>query len=273
MASIFSSLATLVAAGQAAALCTIVQAQGSVPRHVGSKMLVYPDGRTEGTIGGGEMESRVVQAALQALQTGQPATVDYQLADPKVGDPGVCGGSVHIFIDPLRSPPTLLVVGAGHVGRAVVHLGHWLGFRVLLADDRPELCNPAAVPGADVYYPVPPAEWVPQIAFSRETYIVLTTRNVRVDMGIVPLVIHQPHAYLGIIGSRRRWLTAAKELQALGLTPAQLAQIHAPMGLELNAETPEEIALSILAEIIMLRHGGTGQTMQTAAALLEDLAS
>ncbi len=262
MASLFDSLTDLEKHGGSAALCTIIRERGSVPRHTGSKMLVYTDGRIEGTIGGGEMESRVIREALAALGEGTARIVHYELSDPKAGDPGVCGGEVEIFVEPIRPLPTLFVIGGGHVGRALVHLGKWLGFRVALSDDRPEFCNPDSAPGADEYLPIPIYQLPAAFKFHSETYIVMPTRGVPFDVEGLPHLLDVPHAYLGVIGSRRRWATAMKRLEEKGIPREKLARVHAPMGLELNAETPEEIALSILAEIVMLRRGGTGEPMK-----------
>lgn len=262
MNSLFETLADLEKRGVSAALCTIIREQGSVPRHTGSKMIVLADGSVQGTIGGGQMESRVIQAALEALADGQARVVNYSLVDPGAGDPGVCGGQVEIFVEPLRPQPTVLVVGAGHIGKALVHLGKWLGFRMALCDDRPEYCTPEWAPGADEYLPVPMAELPGRFNFHPETYIVMPTRGVPLDVAGLPHLLDLPHAYLGVIGSRRRWATAVKQLEAQGISREKLARVHAPMGLELNAETPEEIALSIMAEIVMLRRGGTGAPMK-----------
>ncbi len=262
MTSLFESLASIEKGGGSAALCTVIRERGSVPRHAGSKMIVYADGRSEGTIGGGEMESRVVREALAALSEGKARLVNYTLSDPKSGDPGVCGGEMEIFVEPIKPLPTLLVVGGGHVGRALVHLGKWLGFRVALCDDRSEFCNPEWAPGADEYLPVPIPQLPATFKFHSETYIVMPTRGVPFDVNGLPHLLDAPHAYLGVIGSRRRWATARKQLEEKGIAPEKLARVHAPMGLELNAETPEEIALSILAEIVMLRRGGTGEMMK-----------
>lgn len=262
MKPVFESLAELERHNRAAALCTIIRARGSVPRHVGSKLLVYPDGHIEGTVGGGEMESRVIREALEALNAGEPRIVQYTLANPAQGDPGVCGGEMEIFIEPIKPAPTLLIIGGGHVGQALVHLGKWLGFRVVLSDDRPEFCNPEATPGADEYLPIPIRQLPITHHFHAETYIVLSTRGMPLDVDGLPHLLAVPHAYLGVIGSKRRWAMAVQRLAEKGLTAEVLARVHAPMGLELNAETPEEIALSILAEIVMLRRGGTGQMMK-----------
>ncbi len=266
---IFDELQTLLTGGQTGVLCTVTRARGSVPRRVGSRMLVYPDGHFSGTIGGGEMESRILAAAAQAHTDGKAQIVEVALIDPASGDPGVCGGKVEIFVEPIQPEPVVLVIGGGHVGRAIVHLAHWAGFRVALHDDRPEFCNADWAPGADAYYPLSAAEMVGQFTFSHQTYIVMPTRAVPVDVEAIPLLLAQPHAYLGVIGSRRRWAAAQKIMIEQGVSAEQLAQIDSPMGLELNAETPEEIAVSIIAELIQRRRGGHGGSMKQAADKIE----
>lgn len=251
--------------GQPVALATVVRVQGSVPRHPGAKMLVYPDGRILGTVGGGEMERRVLAEALEALKVGDPRILHYALTDPASGDPGVCGGQAEVFVEPIQPPATLVVIGGGHVGRAVVQLGKFLGFRVVLSDDRAEHCNAEAVPGADEYLLGPMADLAKRVEIGGQTYIVLATRGVAIDVEGLPILLAKPAAYVGVIGSRRRWVTAAKELQARGLPPDTIARVHSPMGLELNAETPEEIAVSILAEIIAVRRGGSSRPMSHAS--------
>jgi xanthine dehydrogenase accessory factor len=142
-----------------------------------------------------------------------------------------------------------------------VHLGKWLGYRVVLADDRAEYCRPEWAPGADEYLPVAAGALAGRFRFTSETYIVMPTRGAPVDVEALPHLLEQPHAYLGVIGSRRRWATARRLLEERGVATEKLDTIHSPMGLELNAETPEEIAVSILSEITMLRRKGTGQPM------------
>jgi xanthine dehydrogenase accessory factor len=248
--------------GQPVALCTVIRAQGSVPRHAGSKMLVFEDGSIEGSIGGGELESRVIAEALEALADGQPRITPYSLSNPAEGDPGVCGGEVEVFVDPIGKKPTVVVFGGGHVGSAVIHLAHWLGFRTVVADDRAEFASVESAPEADEHIVCPLSELAQRVRIDPMTYLVLTTRGVSVDVEGVPALLESPAAYIGIIGSRRRWETAAAELEGRGVPRARLERIHSPMGLELNAETPEEIAVSILSEIILLRRGGTGESMR-----------
>lgn len=247
--------------GQSVVLATVVRARGSVPRHAGSKMLVYEDGQISGTVGGGEMEALVIAEAQQALQEARPRMVPYSLVDPQRGDPGVCGGEMEIYLEPYLPPATVFVTGAGHVGQAVAGLAHWLGYRVVVHDDRPELANEEAAPDADVTLSGDFAGALAEQPITRNTFIVLTTRNVMVDRDILPHLVEAPAPYIGIIGSKKRWEHTRKLLREDGMSEEQLARFHSPIGLELNAETPEEIAVSIMAEIIMLGRGGSGERM------------
>ncbi|MDI6693779.1 MAG: XdhC family protein [Anaerolineales bacterium] len=266
MRSVFQALAELEARNGAGALCMVVRSKGSTPRHTGSKMLVYPDGSIVGTVGGGELENRVIAEAKQAILDGQSRLLEYDLSDPARGDPGVCGGQVEVFVEPVLPKPTLIVIGAGHVGRAVVHLAKWLGFRVVVNDDRAEFCTPEATPEADEYILATMAELPQRLEITPWTYLVLTTRGVNVDVQGLPALLDTPAAYIGLIGSQRRWETAKKRLREQGVPDEKLDRVRSPIGLELNAETPEEIALSILAEIVMLRQGGDGKVMSAAHA-------
>ena len=234
------------------ALCTIIKSKGSTPRHVTSKMLVYPDGHIIGTIGGGEVENRVIKEAIKAMDDKTPRLLAYNMADPERGDPGVCGGQVEIYVEPIIPKPVLVVVGVGHVGKAVAHLAKWLGFIVAVTDDRPDFCNPRAVPEADEFYPLPLQELTSHLKITPWTYIVLTTRGMDVDVYGLPSLLDSNAGYIGVIGSKRRWATTIKKLLEDGVSSTLLEKVHSPIGLEIHAETPEEIAVSIMAEIIKL---------------------
>ncbi|NWF64201.1 MAG: XdhC family protein [Chloroflexi bacterium] len=261
MTLIYRALVELEKNNQSAALCTVVKSEGSTPRHVGSKMLVYPDSRFIGTVGGGELENRVIKAAVDAIGTGKAQTLFYTMSDPSRGDPGVCGGQVEVFVEPILPPPMLVVIGAGHVGKAVVHLAKWLGFRVAVSDDRAEFCTPEATPGADEYYPVGMEKLAESLKITNRTYLVVTSRGSNVDANGLPSLLESEAAYIGVIGSKRRWATTVKALKEKGLRDDRIAKVHSPIGLELQAETPEEIAVSILAEVLMVRDKGTGKKM------------
>lgn len=262
---LYEELAEIERQGQGAVLATVVRAEGAVPRHVGSKMLILADGRLLGSIGGGEVEQRVRDAGLEALGDGQPRLLHYSFRDPARGDPGVCGGEVDIFVEPVGRRPTMVVVGGGHVGRAVLHLAHWLGFRTILCDDRPEFADAQRAPDADQVIRCPMAEVARHVSLTADTYLVLTTRGVPLDVEALPALLESPAAYIGVIGSRRRWQTTAQELQARGVYAAALARVTSPVGLELKAETPEEIAVSILAQVIQQRRGGDGAAIDARA--------
>ncbi|MBN1303088.1 MAG: XdhC family protein [Anaerolineales bacterium] len=260
--TIFQALSELGENKKSAALCTVVKTSGSTPRGSTSKMLVYSNGDALGTVGGGELENRVRSEALSALKDGKARLLAYSMNDTDHGGAGVCGGQVEVFVEPILTPQTLVVIGGGHVGKAVAHLAKWLGFHVAVSDDRPEFCTPAANPDADSFYPVPMNELPEHLEITGQTYLVLTTRGVAVDAPGLPVLLDTPAAYIGVIGSRRRWASTVKELKKQGLRDEQISRVHSPIGLELQAETPEEIAVSILAEILMLRDGGSGKPLK-----------
>ncbi len=257
---IFQAVVELEKNNDIGALCIVVRTSGSTPRQAASKMLVYADGSFIGTIGGGEMESRVIAEALQAMRDGKPRLIEYNMADPQRGDPGVCGGQMEVYVEPILPQPEILIIGCGHVGKAVVHLAKWLGYRVLVSDDRVELCTPEAIPEADGYYPGPVEDLTQRIKIKQWTSLVLTTRSVDVDVPALSLLLNTPAGYIGVIGSRRRWELTRQKLEEAGMSAENLARVHSPIGLDLGAETPEEIALSIMAEILMVRRGKAVQT-------------
>lgn len=261
--AVYEALMEAQERGEPVALATVVAVQGSIPRHAGSKLLVRADGSFVGTVGGGAMEARVIAEALAAMADGRTRMPSYTLNDLDAGDAGVCGGTAQIFIEPIGIAPTLLVIGGGHVGKALAELGKWAGYRVILSDDREAFCNPEYAPGLDGYVVCKPAEVPQHIAINGQTCIAAVTRGLPVDLHLFPALLRTGAPYIGLIGSRRRWTLTVKALQEEhGLTLAELGRVRAPIGLELNAETPKEIAISILAEIIMLRRGGTGQPMK-----------
>jgi xanthine dehydrogenase accessory factor len=184
------------------------------------------------------------------------------MADPSRGDPGVCGGQVKIFVEPIMPMPILVIIGGGHVGREVAHLGKWLGFRILVSDDRPEFCTPEAIPDADEFFPGPTGIFPDQIQITPRTYFVLTTRSVDLDVLVLPALIKSDAPYIGVIGSRRRWALTREKLMAEGIPQEKIDGIHSPIGLDLKAETPREIALSIMAEVLMNLKGGTNQSLR-----------
>ena len=221
-------------------------------------MLVYEDGSTSGTIGGGEMEARVCREALDALAKGKPRHLAYSLVDPNAGDPGVCGGDVAIYVEPYLPPLTVYVMGGGHVGAAVADLGAWLGYRVVVWDDRPDVHDgPTTEQIERLVGPIDAAlEQTPIDAF---TYVVLVTRNPGIDSEILPRVLETPARAIGVMGSARRWKATRANLTAAGVPHDALERVISPVGLEIGAETPGEIAVSILSEIIGLHRAADSE--------------
>ena len=251
--SIYEELAAAEKAGRPVAFCTVVETNGSVPRHAGSKMLVYEDGSFSGTVGGGGVEELVLKSALVALNDGEPKLISYSLNQANSGAVGLCGGEMKIYIEPILQPTTLIVVGAGHVGREVVRLAKWLNYRVFLSDDRTEYCTEEMVPNADAYFPIAMEEIPGKIKITPQTLFILVTRGSEVDVKGLPNLLKTSASYIGLIGSRKRWAHTQKLLIEAGVTEEQISRIHCPIGLDIGAETPQEIAVSIIAEIIKFK--------------------
>lgn len=250
----------LITTNQSVALVTIVQSKGSVPREAGSKMLVYPNGTIEGTIGGGKLESLVIEKALESLKSGQTCLEDYDLhemSDKSFG--AICGGSLKIFIEPLLQQPTLIIAGAGHVGIALARHAHLLGMYVVVVDDRQEWANSEKLPDVDEILLGPIPEQIEQYTLKADTSLACVTRAPHIDEEIVYRMIDKPLSYLGMIGSQRKVKIVLDKLKGRGVSQESIEKIYAPIGLDINVETPEEIAVCILAELIRVRQGGTGK--------------
>ncbi len=241
-------------ASEPVALATVVETRRSVPRHAGSKMLVWADGRCSGSVGGGEMEARVITEARLALADGLTRLLRYELLDPGRGDPGLCGGEVAVYVEPRVPDPTVLVVGCGHVGREVASLAHWLGLRVVATDDRPEMVTRERLPDADMLIAGPVTDAIAAVR-AGQTHAVVVTRNMRVDLDVLPPLLAAGMRSVGVIGSSRRWQSTRAQLLARGIPASDLDRVRTPIGLELGAETPREIAMSILAEVVALYRG------------------
>ena len=236
--------------GKAVALCIVIETKGAVPRHAGSKMLVYSNGRTEGSVGGGELESRTVNAAIESLKDGKSRIVEHSLSAEDPNSVGVCGGAVKVYIEPQVTQPILLILGAGHVGRSVAKFGQMLDFRVIVSDDRTELCNSEALPGKLEFLPMPMAEIPRHLEIDERVYIVGVTPGSSVDVeGLGPILEGSP-AYIGLMGSKNRWAATKRGLMERGVSPENIAKIKSPIGIYIKAEIPDEIAISILAEVI-----------------------
>ncbi len=254
MNDIFEKLATAKKTGQAVCLCVVIETQGAVPRHAGSKMLVYADGSTYGSVGGGQVENETLTAALRTLKTGKPEILHYTLDSTEKEAVGVCGGDVTVYIEPQSVRPVLLILGAGHVGRSVAKFAQFLDFRVIVSDDRVELCSSEEISGEVEFLPIPMEEIPLHLEIDEQVYVVGLTRGSDVDAAGLPAILEYTPAYIGLIGSRKRWEATRNALLEKGIASEKLEQIKSPIGLAIGAETPDEIAVSILAELISVRN-------------------
>lgn len=261
--AVYQAVLDAVRAGQPACVLTVIEARGSTPREVGTKMLLRADGSTVGTIGGGPSEAAALADARQALADGQSRIGHYSLLGQTPADLGICGGETSVFIEVLQIKPTLLIAGAGHVGQPLAEFGHLLGFRTIVADDRPEFVNETRFPHADELVVTPLDKLAKKVTITARTFVVIVTRGHDHDEAVLRQVVSSPAAYIGMIGSPRKVRTVFERLMANGVPKADLARVYAPIGLRTGGQTPAEIAVSILAEIVSVQHGGTGEPLSS----------
>lgn len=252
---VYEAVLEAVREGRAAALATVIEARGSTPRGVSAKMLIYADGRTVGTVGGGGVESRVIEEAKAAISDGESRELHYRLRDEERGDPGICGGDMRVFVEVLARRPTVLVIGAGHVGQAVAELADFLGYRIAVLDERPELVTSERFPWADALLTGEVDEQVESFPLTEHTYVVMVTPHHSLDERILGAVDGRPFAYLGLIGSQRRTAHTFERARKAAVPAELLDRVHTPIGLDIGAESPREIAVSIVAELIAVQRG------------------
>jgi xanthine dehydrogenase accessory factor len=253
---LLDALRQALALGESVALITIVSARGSTPQRVGAKMLVHADGRTLGTIGGGCYESDAFGRAREALRTRTPVMVHYDLTDDVAEETGlICGGQMDVFIDVIEPPPTLYIVGAGHVGHQLGRLAPSAGFTVHVVDDRQKFANPERFPEAHGVHVADIGDWLADANLPESAYVVIVTRGHRHDFDALRALAGRNLRYIGVIGSRAKIARLIDLLVHDGVSADWLRRLHAPIGVDIGAVTPEEIGVSILAELIAVRRG------------------
>lgn len=251
---LYEEIVKLRKEGRRGAVATIVNVRGSIPSFKTAKMLVRDDGSIVGTIGGGCVEADVWQAAREVMESERPRTLTFDLNnDPKYDTGLVCGGTLEIFVEPVLPPAELYIFGAGHVAAALYRVARIAGFDVSVVDDREAYANRERFPEANQVIAEDFEKAMAQLKPSESSYIVVVTRGHRDDMRVLRWAVQTSARYVGMIGSKRKTITIFKELQQEGI-PAQLFErVHAPVGLDIGAITPEEIAVSITAELIAKR--------------------
>lgn len=240
--------------GRRGALATIVNVRGSIPSFKTAKMLVRDDGSIVGTIGGGCVEAEVWQAAREVMESERPRSLKFDLNnDPKFDTGLVCGGTLEVFVEPILPPAELYIFGAGHVAASLYKIARVVGFDVTIVDDREAYANRERFPEAHEVIAEDFEQAVTRLAPSESAYIVIVTRGHRDDMRVLRWAVQTPARYVGMIGSRRKTITIFEELKKEGLRADLFARVHAPVGLDIGAITPEEIAVAIMAELIAKR--------------------
>src|SRR5512143_4111703 len=244
------------AAGEAAALVTVVATEGSTPQKAGARMLVFADGRAVGTIGGGCLEAEMSRRAREAIATRRPKLVPYDLTPDQAADDGlICGGRMQVFIEPIEPTPVLCLFGAGHVAQPLARMAKACGFRVEVADDRIKFANPARFPEADRIVVDEFTAAAARMTLGPSSYAIVVTRGHKGDAEALQAVLGRRLRFVGLLGSRPKVVHIFAALEQRGVAREELARVHAPLGLEIGAQTPEEIAVSILAEMIAVRRG------------------
>ncbi len=268
---VFSALSEALKQGEQVALVTIVSSTGSTPQRVGAKMLVHADGRTVGTIGGGCYENDAFGKAREAIRTRKPMTVKFELNDDFAQETGlICGGQMEVFIEPVEPSPELFVFGAGHVGYSVAKMAHETGFKGHVIDDREKFASTERFgEGIDVIVDHIPS-WIENHVLPPTSYVVIVTRGHTHDLDTMRALAPRSLRYLGLIGSKAKVKRIFDALREEGLTPEQLSVVHAPIGLDIGAITPQEIAVSILAELIAVKHGKVSQPNTPAVSMRWD---
>jgi xanthine dehydrogenase accessory factor len=257
MDDIFQEIVRIRSEGQRAALATVISAKGSTPRETGSKMLIRIDGTILGSIGGGSLEAQVCKEAVKVMTENRSTVLRFDLTGNEVADEGmICGGNMEVFVEPILPEPCLFIFGAGHISLFLAKMGKMVGFKVVVIDDRPEFANRERFPEADEVIARDFPAAFPHLTANRASYIAIVTRGHLQDETVLEWAVRTDAAYIGMIGSRKKNQTVFSHLQAKGIPEKRLNEVHAPIGLNIDARTPEEIAVSIVAEIIKVRRQG-----------------
>jgi xanthine dehydrogenase accessory factor len=256
---VFEEIVRLRALGQKCALATIVEVRGSIPSFETAKLLVREDGSMAGTIGGGCVEAEVWAVAREVIDTGKARTLSFNLGQDAAYDNGlICGGQLEVFVECICPQPAALIFGGGHISKSLAKVLDIAGFAVSVIDDREAFANRERFPEAHHVYAEEYEEIFPKLNITSSTYIVIVTRGHRDDMRVLRWAITTPARYVSMIGSKRKTIAVIRELEKEGLPADAFERLHAPMGIEIGAISPEEIAISVAAEMIAVRRDPEG---------------
>lgn len=257
MADIYELIVEAKKKGKKAALATVISTKGSAPREAGSKMLIYDDGSICGSIGGGNLESEVIREAIKTISSRKTLKLCYSLNDKEAAELGmICGGDVEVLIEPIVPAETLYIFGAGHIAIPLCKIGKIVGFNVIVLDDRSEYACIERFPEADHVRVIDYNNLDFIHDFNYSSYIVIVTRGHISDELVLKQVIEKNVAYIGMIGSKNKVNTIFTHLLEAGVDKNLIDKVHAPIGIDIGAETPEEIAVSIMGQIIKVKRLG-----------------
>ena len=251
---VFEELVRLRNLGQKCALATIVSVKGSIPSYESAKLLVREDGSMTGTIGGGCVEAEVWNAAREVLDTEKPRRLQFNLGQDAAYDNGlICGGQLEVFVEPVLPIPHAYIFGAGHISKSLSKIATLAGFATVVVDNRESFANRERFPEASAVHAAEYEEIFQALPINESSYVIVVTRGHRDDMRVLKLAIGTPARYIAMIGSKRKVINVVRELEKEGLPRTAFERIFAPMGLDLGAISPEEIAVSVVAEMIAVR--------------------
>jgi xanthine dehydrogenase accessory factor len=268
---VYEELVRLRNLGQKCALATIVDVRGSIPSYESAKILVREDGSMIGTIGGGCVEAEVWTAAREVIDTEKPKHLTFNLGQDAAYDNGlICGGQLNVFVEPVLPVPKAFIFGAGHISRSLSKVAALAGFATAVVDNRESFASRERFPEASAIHAAEYEEVFPQLGINENSYLIIVTRGHRDDMRVLKLAVATPARYIAMIGSKRKVLNVVRELEKEGLPRASFERIFAPMGLDIGAITPEEIAIAVAAEMIAVRRNAPSKWRSLALSVFAD---
>ena len=268
---VYDELVRLRNLGQRCALATIVEVRGSIPSYESAKLLVREDGPMVGSIGGGCVEAEVWAAAREVIQSEQPRRLTFNLGQDAAYDNGlICGGQLDVFVEPVLPIPHAFIFGAGHISKSLSKVATLAGFSTVVVDNRESFANLERFPEAVAVHAAEYEEVFPQLNINETSYVIIVTRGHRDDMRVLKLAMATRARYVAMIGSKRKVLNVIRELEKEGMQREAFERIHAPMGLDIGAISPEEIAVSVTAEMIAVRRGAKSNWRSMSMSVFAD---
>jgi xanthine dehydrogenase accessory factor len=265
---LYDEIVRLRKLGQKCAVATIVQVNGSIPSFESAKILVREDGSFMGTVGGGCVEAEVWNAAREVIETEKPRHLSFSLGQDAAYDEGlICGGQLNIFVEPVIPQPRAFIFGGGHVSKGISKIATLAGFSTSIIDNREAFANAERFPEAEATYAAEYEDVFPKLPVNSTSYIIIVTRGHRDDMRVLRWAVNTPAKYIAMIGSKRKTIAVVHELEKEGIPREAFDKVFAPMGLEIGAEMPEEIAISVVAEMIAVRRAPEADWRQLSKSI------